>query len=153
MLVIRLRRIGKKNKPSYRVVVAENSMPLDGKFVQDLGFYNPHTKNVKIEETAAKTWMDKGAQPSNTVAKLLEGLKVKHKSVVVVKRNKKPKAEVEKIAKKATATLTPIEEVATEETTEAPTEIAEAPTPEPTPETPAKEATPEASETPETTEA
>jgi small subunit ribosomal protein S16 len=91
MLVIRLRRIGKKNKPTYRIVVAEHSFPVDGKFVADLGFYNPHTKQVGLKKAEALDWMNKGAKPSNTVAKIFEREKVKHPSVVVIKKNKQPK--------------------------------------------------------------
>jgi small subunit ribosomal protein S16 len=95
MLVIRLRRIGKKNKPTYRVVLAEHSWAASGKFTADLGFYNPHTKEVKIDKDTVMEWLKKGAKPSNTVARLLENLKIKHASIVVVKRNKKSKkAEV-----------------------------------------------------------
>jgi len=91
MLVIRLRRIGKKNKPTYRVVLAEHSWAASGKFTADLGFYNPHTKEVKIDKDTVMEWLKKGAKPSNTVARLLENLKIKHASIVVVKRNKKSK--------------------------------------------------------------
>ncbi|MEX1123717.1 MAG: 30S ribosomal protein S16 [Patescibacteria group bacterium] len=94
MLVIRLRRVGKKNKPSYRVVVAEHSFPIDGRFVADLGFYNPHTKTASVKKDEAIEWMKKGAQPSNTIAKILEKEKVKHGSVVVIKKNKKSKAKI-----------------------------------------------------------
>lgn len=93
MLIIRLRRIGKKNKPTYRVVVAEHTNPVDGKFTADLGFYNPHTKKNGIKTDEAKRWMDKGAKPSNTVARLLQNEKVKHKSVVVETKSKKPKSD------------------------------------------------------------
>ncbi len=95
MLVIRLRRIGKKNKPSYRIVVAEHSFPIDGRFVADLGFYNPHTKTAGIDKDKAVEWMKKGAKPSNTIAKVLEKEKVKHNSVVIEKKNKKPKSKSE----------------------------------------------------------
>ena len=100
MLIIRLRRIGKKNNPSYRVVVAEHSFPVNGKFTADLGFYNPHTKTVGLKLDEIKAWLDKGAQPSNTIARLLEKEKVKHKSVVVVKKNKQPKKTKEEKEKK-----------------------------------------------------
>jgi small subunit ribosomal protein S16 len=95
MLVIRLRRVGKKNRPSYRVVVAEHSYPVNGKFTADLGFYNPHTKQTAVKADEAKVWMDKGAKPSNTVAKLLEKEKIKHAMVTVVKKSKKAKKKVE----------------------------------------------------------
>lgn len=104
MLVIRLRRVGKKNKPTYRVVVAEHSYPVNGKFTADLGHYNPHTKTVGLDKAEIKIWMDKGAKPSNTVAKLLEKEKVSHKQVVVVKKNKQSKkTEAKEPATKAQA--------------------------------------------------
>lgn len=91
MLVIRLRRIGKKNKPTYRVVLAEHTWSASGKFSADLGFYNPHTKEFKVDKDTIMEWLKKGAQPSNTVARLLESIKLKHASIVVVKKSKKSK--------------------------------------------------------------
>lgn len=99
MLIIRLRRTGKKNKPTYRLVVAEHSFPVDGKFTADLGFYNPHTKEAGLKKDDVLTWLGKGAQPSNSVARILEREKIKHALVVVVKKNKKPKFKSEKEAK------------------------------------------------------
>jgi len=142
MLVIRLRRVGKKNKPTYRVVVAEHSYPVDGKFTADLGFYNPHTKKVGINLDEAKTWMDKGAKPSNTIAKILQREKVKHNAIVVHERNRKPKSEkTEKPAPTAAAAPEPASDTTAEESTPenspAP-EVAPAETaPEPTTEEPA----------------
>jgi len=91
MLTIRLRRIGKKGQPTFRVVIAEHTAPIQGKFIADLGFYNPHTKKVSLESKTVLDWLNKGARPSNTIAKLLESLKIKHASIVVVKRSKKAK--------------------------------------------------------------
>lgn len=101
MLVIRLRRIGKKRKPTYRLVVAEHTFPVSGQYVADLGHYNPHTKAVGLKKDETTEWLNKGAKPSNTVARLLEKEKVKHSSVVVVKKNKKPRVKGEE--KKAPA--------------------------------------------------
>ncbi len=95
MLAIRLKRIGKKNKPTYRVVVAEHRNAVNGPFVEDLGFYNPHNKTFSINKESVTGWMDKGAKPSNTVARLLEKEKIKHKSIVVIKYDKPPKKKVE----------------------------------------------------------
>ncbi len=127
MLIIRFRRIGKKNQPTYRVVVAEHTMPLDGRFVADLGSYNPHSKATTIKKDQAIEWMNKGAKPSNSVAKLFVKEKIKHGSVVVIKRKKAAKKTGEKTPKAEA----PVAEVATEtaevaeETTENPVEIAE----------------------------
>jgi len=138
MLVIRLRRVGKKNKPTYRVVVAEHTYPVNGKFTADLGFYNPHSKAVGVNKEEIMTWLNKGAKPSNTIARILEKEKVKHNSVVVVKKKKQPKKSKEESAPKASAvpaqtapenepvaTEQPAEEAVVEEPTEAPEETPE----------------------------
>lgn len=120
MLVIRYRRAGKKNKPTYRIVVAEHTMPLDGRFVADLGAYNPHTKATTLDKPAAQDWLDKGAKPSNSVAKLLQKEKVKHSSVVVIKKKRSPKKAAETAVKEAPKSDAPT--AVTAETTAAPTE-------------------------------
>ncbi|MFN0072727.1 MAG: 30S ribosomal protein S16 [Chloroflexota bacterium] len=73
MLRIRLRRIGARKRPSYRVVVAEATAPRDGRYVDQLGFYDPLTDpaTVQIDAEKAREWIRKGAQPSDRVAKLL----------------------------------------------------------------------------------
>ena len=65
---------GKKKTRTYRVVVADARSPRDGKFIEDLGFYNPHDNpsTVDIDVEKAVSWLDKGAQPSDRVQKLLE---------------------------------------------------------------------------------
>lgn len=116
MLVVRLKRIGKKNKPTYRVVVAENSSAVNGPYVQDLGYYDPHTKNFSIDKDAVTGWFDKGAKPSNTVARLLEKEKVLHKSIVVIKHVKAPKKKVEE--KPATGQVATVQPESTETASE-----------------------------------
>jgi small subunit ribosomal protein S16 len=76
MLRIRLRRVGAKKQPSYRVVVADSRSPRDGRFVETIGFYNPRTEppTVEIKEDRALYWLVQGAQPSEAVAGLLKGL-------------------------------------------------------------------------------
>lgn len=78
MLKIRLKRIGKKKQPSYRFVVAEASRSRDSKTLEEIGFYNPVKKPtaLKIDSERAKYWMQKGAQPTDTVAQIFvrEGL-------------------------------------------------------------------------------
>lgn len=71
MLVIRLQRIGKKHQPSYRIVVAEKRSKLIAPPVEDLGSYNPSTKNATINKERVKFWIEKGAQPSLTAHNLL----------------------------------------------------------------------------------
>lgn len=70
---IRLKRMGAKKSPVYRVVVAEAQSPRDGRFVDQIGTYNPLTDPVKIaiDEEKALTWLKNGAQPSDTVRDLL----------------------------------------------------------------------------------
>ena len=70
---IRLRRTGKKKKPSYRVVVIDQRKATDGKYIELIGFYDPMTdpSTIKIDNEKAVMWLKKGAQPSNTVQKLL----------------------------------------------------------------------------------
>ena len=74
MLKIRLRRMGAKNAPFYRVVVADSRAPRDGAFVDELGYYNPLTNpaEIKIDADAAKKWIQNGAQPTDTVRALLK---------------------------------------------------------------------------------
>lgn len=74
MLRIRLRRVGKKKKPAYRVVVADSRAPRDGAFVDILGLYDPLTDppTINLDEGKTHDWLRKGAQPSETVAKLLK---------------------------------------------------------------------------------
>ncbi len=72
MLVIRLARTGRKKRPNYRVVVAEKSAPIKGRFLEVLGHYDPRTKELVIDEDKAKQRLAAGAQPSETAEALLE---------------------------------------------------------------------------------
>jgi len=69
---IRLKRMGSKRKPFYRIVVADSRSPRDGRLIEQIGTYNPVTSpaDVKIDEAKALDWMTKGAQPSDTVRNL-----------------------------------------------------------------------------------
>ncbi|HYE80567.1 MAG TPA: 30S ribosomal protein S16 [Clostridia bacterium] len=71
---IRLKRIGAKKAPFYRLVVADSRSPRDGKFIEEIGYYNPITEpaEIKIDAEKAKKWLDNGAQPSDTVRSLLK---------------------------------------------------------------------------------
>jgi small subunit ribosomal protein S16 len=73
LLRIRLRRVGKKKRPAYRIVVADSRSPRDGAFIETLGLYDPLTDpaTVTIEEEKTLKWIEQGAQPSETVTKLL----------------------------------------------------------------------------------
>jgi small subunit ribosomal protein S16 len=74
MVKIRLRRAGAKKKPSYRVVVADSHAPRDGRFIEIIGHYNPRTDpvTVNIHEDRVLHWLSEGAQPTDTVRRLLE---------------------------------------------------------------------------------
>ncbi|MGN0623329.1 MAG: 30S ribosomal protein S16 [Oscillospiraceae bacterium] len=71
---IRLRRMGAKKAPFYRVVVADSRYPRDGRFIEELGYYDPTKEPVvlKIDDEKAKSWIAKGAQPTDTVKALLK---------------------------------------------------------------------------------
>ncbi len=71
---IRLRRIGQKKRPFYRVIVADSRSPRNGRFIEEIGYYDPNQEPsvVKIDAEAAKKWLANGAQPTETVAKLLK---------------------------------------------------------------------------------
>ena len=74
---IRLKRVGTKNTPAYRVVVADNRSPRDGKFIEEIGSYSPLQKgaNFNIKLDRADFWISRGAQPSGTVASFLKKAK------------------------------------------------------------------------------
>lgn len=69
-----MKRIGAKNNPVFRIVVADGRSPRDGKFIEELGTYWPQKKsdNVKLDLDRAKYWVGKGAQPSDTVASIIK---------------------------------------------------------------------------------
>ena len=71
---IRLRRMGAKKAPFYRIVVADSRYPRDGRFIEEIGYYNPLEKPevVKIDAEKAKKWIANGAQPTDTVKALLK---------------------------------------------------------------------------------
>lgn len=71
---IRLTRVGSKKNPMYRVVVADSRSPRDGRFIEIVGRYNPQTDPsvIEFDDDRVKEWLDKGAQPSNTVKRLLK---------------------------------------------------------------------------------
>ena len=74
MLRIRLRRVGKKGHPSYRIVVADARAPRDGAYVEWIGQYDPMTDppSVTLKEDRASAWLNQGAQPSDAVKRILE---------------------------------------------------------------------------------
>ena len=74
MVKIRLKRLGAKKAPFYRIIVADSRAPRDGKFIEELGTYDPamEPSSVKVNEEAAKKWLANGAQPTAIVEKLLK---------------------------------------------------------------------------------
>ena len=74
MVKIRLRRLGAKKAPFYRIVVADSSYPRDGRFIEEIGTYNPLTDpaTVNVDADRAQEWIKKGAQPTDTVRGILK---------------------------------------------------------------------------------
>ncbi len=71
---IRLRRMGAKKNPFYRIIVADSRSPRDGRFIEEIGYYNPLTepKTIKIDNEKATTWLNNGAKPTETVNRLFK---------------------------------------------------------------------------------
>lgn len=71
---IRLRRMGQKKAPFYRIVVADSRSPRDGRFIEEIGTYNPNTdpSTFNVDEEAAKRWLANGAQPTEVVGKIFK---------------------------------------------------------------------------------
>ena len=69
---MRLRRMGAKKAPTYRVIIADSRSPRDGRFIEEIGYFNPRNDEIKIDAEKAKTWIKNGAQPTDTVRALLK---------------------------------------------------------------------------------
>lgn len=91
MVRIRLLRVGSIRQPSYRIVVADQRSPRDGRFIEIIGNYNPRTEpnTVVVDRERALHWLERGAQPSETVARLLE-----QTSVMAIRRGETTLEEV-----------------------------------------------------------
>ena len=83
MLKLRLKRIGRKRSPSYRLVIMENSFRRNGKPIDEVGFYNPITKQYKFNLEKVREWVSYGAQPTETVKSLLEKVDI----IIVDRKN------------------------------------------------------------------
>ena len=96
MVKIRLRRVGAKKKPQYRLVVADARSPRDGAFIEIIGHYNPLTdpETVVIDEDRARHWLERGAQPTDTAARLLAKV-----GIIEESKARKEKMEADIIAK------------------------------------------------------
>ena len=83
MLRIRLKRVGARNQPSYRIVVADSRKPRDGACVDHIGHYNPRIDppEIVIDSEKAQKWINNGAQPSDAVRRMLESVDVLEKTV------------------------------------------------------------------------
>ncbi len=140
MLVIRFFRQGKKNQPFYKIVVTEKTRPpRAGRFVEEVGFYNPKTKEKGLKGERIKYWISVGAQPSDTVYNLLISEKIiEGKKRPQHKKSKKEKPAEEKPAETPVAPeLAKPEEVKTEE------KPVEVPVPAAEPSAPTEEVKPE----------
>ena len=71
---IRLRRMGQKKAPFYRIIVADSRSPRDGKFIEEIGYYDPtqDPSVIKVDEEAAQKWLNNGAQPTEMVGKIFK---------------------------------------------------------------------------------
>ena len=102
-VVIRLRRMGAKKDPKFRIVVAESKSPRDGRFVDELGHYNPQPKEaeLKVDLERAAYWLSVGATPSDQVKSLFKkaGVKVPVRATVKKVKKAKPAAEAVKAKK------------------------------------------------------
>jgi small subunit ribosomal protein S16 len=97
MLTIRLSRVGKKNKPTYRIVISEKAKDPYGRALEILGSYNPHNKNLKVDGDRVRYWIEKGSQMSPTINnifidnKIIEGEKKKATKIATKKNIAKQK--------------------------------------------------------------
>lgn len=132
---IRMKRLGAKKRPFYRIVVADERSPRDGKFIEEIGYYNPisEPKVFKIDSERVEYWMGVGAKPTTTVARLLKtdfedlAKKVEEKKKVEAEKRAKEaeerriareKAEAEAEAKAKAEAEEAVEEETTEESAE-----------------------------------
>ena len=105
MVKIRLKRLGYKKNPVYRIVVLNSTTKREAAPIQQLGFYNPKTKEMQLDKTSAIDWIKKGAQPTQTVKFLIDNCTEEGKLNYV-------KKETEKLSKKAQAKLKAEQEAA-----------------------------------------
>lgn len=126
MLVLRLQRTGRKNLPTYRIVVAEKARPVKGKFLEIVGHYLPAGKEstFKIEKEKIEQWVSKGARPSDTLARLLkkEGLKDMDQFIQRYTKQRSKSAPAEEPAAAAPAPAPASEAAPVETAAPAPTE-------------------------------
>lgn len=94
MVRLRLKRIGRKHSPHYRIVATDSRSPRDGRFIEELGWFNPKSNDIpyKINVEGIKKWLSNGAQPSDTVKGILirEGILERDKGVPLDRKKRKP---------------------------------------------------------------
>ncbi len=143
MLKIRLKRLGAKKAPTYRVIVINSTTKREGKPIEELGYYNPKTKYMKLNKESAEAWIKKGAQPTDTVKYLISNcnadgsLNYKKKETVKLSKKAIAKKAAEEEAKAAEAAKAAEEAKAAAEAANAEAET-------PAEEAPAEETAPEA---------
>ncbi len=97
MLKIRLTRLGAKKSPSFRIIVINSTTKREGRPIQELGYYNPKTKEMKLDLASAQDWVKKGAQPTETVQYLMKNCKedgtLNYQKKETVKLSKKAQAK------------------------------------------------------------
>lgn len=100
MVKLRLKRMGRKFEPHYRIVAADSRTPRDGKFIEELGWFNPKAKDTlyKLNIEGIKKWLKNGAQPSETVKGILvkEGVMERDKGAPLDRKEKRPLKNAEK---------------------------------------------------------
>ena len=109
MLKIRLKRLGAKKAPTYRVIVINSTTKREGRPIEELGYYNPKTKDMKLNKASAEAWISKGAQPTDTVKYLIANcnadgtLNYKKKETAKLSKKAQAKKAAEEEAKAAEA--------------------------------------------------
>ena len=123
MLKIRLKRLGAKKNPTYRIIVINSTTKREGRPVQELGHYNPKTKVMQLDLATAQDWVKKGAQPTDTVKFLMANCNadgtLNYKKKETVKLSKKAQAKKEAEEKAAAEAAAKAAEAPAEETAEA----------------------------------
>ncbi len=104
MLRIRLRRVGRKNDPHFQIVVTPRTNATKGDYLVKLGWFDPITKQVQIDKDGLMKWLDNGAKPTNTVARLLGAQNIKHKLIEYTPSKPKESKKKEKAEEKPKTT-------------------------------------------------
>lgn len=109
MVRIRLRRVGLKGQPSYRIIAADKEAPRDGRFLEILGFYNPRTNpsTVEVNEERVYEWMGTGAQPSDSVVQIFNQIGLMDRFARLKAGEAKDKLLAEAVAAKAARPVSP----------------------------------------------